>query len=188
MAIATYTVTARGGSISFSDAYGNIANVTSSASVSLTDSQYQTLVALLGATNVVPASPTAQPTALTAGLINTNVVVADSGTHASSFTGATQTNNSYSGVMIIMTVSAYSGSPAPNAQVQVGDGLGNFVNLAGVQVTVTGVGTYVFGCYPGAVSEGGMVNMPLPQTWNINYTFGGAGSFTLASVVACYIK
>ena len=62
MAIATYIVNTRGTTISVSDAYGNPINITSSALVSLTDSQYQEFVALLGASNVTLASAQQQPT------------------------------------------------------------------------------------------------------------------------------
>jgi len=121
---------------------------------------------------------------------NASVAIADTGVKTASFVGAQQTNRGARGVMVILTVSAVSGTnPTLAPQLRAGDGLGNFANLPGATQTITAAGTYLLAAYPGATSETGVASLPVPEIWDINWTIAGSSpSFTIASVVASYVE
>ena len=120
---------------------------------------------------------------------NWNSTLADGGTKTSTFNGATQTNFDARGVMVVINVSAATGSGETlTAQIQAGDGAGNFVSLPGATLAITATGAYFVAAYPGATSQSGVASLPLPRIWRVAWMISGlTPSFTFTAVAA-YVK
>ena len=96
---------------------------------------------------------------------------------------ATQTNPSNRGVILILNVTAASGTGGLQPQIRFLDLVGGSKIVWGIPLAVTATGTYVYVHYPGAntaqsASVHYAVSMPLSQFWSVTVTHKDSSSYT----------
>ena len=130
---------------------------------------------------IVLSSPVATPTAIT---------LSDSGTYSASFTGAWQQNPGARGVMLILNVSAITGSGVSlGAQLQFGDGLGGAVAAPGALTqTITAPGASLLVVSPYVTPQTGVASLPLPTWWRLMYLIEGDNPTVTFTVTAEYLQ
>lgn len=106
------------------------------------------------------------------------ITLAASGSHASTFSIADQTNLAYRGLHLVVNVTAVAGTPSISPHIQGKDpvSLNYYDVLVGAAFSTTG--TYLYSLGPGVNRITNGVADYLPVTWRISMVHGTADSVT----------
>ena len=112
------------------------------------------------------------------------IVLLASSVKSATWQSSEQNSNMSCGILIIVDVSAKSGTPTLDIKMQALDSVsGAWVDIGAVMTQITNTGTYTLMLYPGitvSAAEPNAVNKALPRHWRLFNTIGGTTSFTLS--------
>lgn len=124
---------------------------------------------------------------------NWNSTTGDTGAKVATGNGATQTNHNSRGAILTFVLGTVTGTnPTCVFKVQgSGDSGTTWFDIPGATTaSLTATGNTVLAVFPGVtVAANAAVSYPLPRTWRVVWTIGGATpSFTITSVQVAYIN
>lgn len=114
---------------------------------------------------------------------NLPIILLSSDTRTASVTTPSQTNGAHRGVILLLNVTAASGTGGLIPQIRFNDLTGGSKIIWSIPLPVTTTGTFIYVHYPGVnIANVGsaryVVSLPLSQLWSVTVTHDDSSSYT----------